>query len=434
MSQRQLTGSRIRQHRTDGHLRQSDLARAAGISGSYLNLIEHNRRRIGGKLLQDIAHALGIDVALLAEGTERGLIDDLRGAAAAMPEAKAELPRAEELAGRFPGWANLVAQQASEISRLEQQLDALSDRLAHDPQLATSLHAVISTVTSIRSTASILVGAEDLDRDWQKRFNNNIHQDSLRLADSARALVDFLEAPSGARRAPRTAPEEVESFLAAVGYNLAVLEGPSPALTPSEVSRTAPSIETDGGRALAEAHFRRYRADAELMPLAAFSDAARACDHDPSALGDRFGAPPDAVLRRLASLPEAAGHPEFGLAICDASGALTFLKPVAGFALPRNASSCPLWPLFEALTSPGRPVFRQTSLPGEPSPRFACHAIATARGAVSFRHPPIIEATMLVRPDPSPAATDLQPVGNTCRLCPRNACPARREPSILTPA
>lgn len=432
MSQRQLTGSRIRQHRLDRQLQQSDLARAAGISGSYLNLIEHNRRRIGGKLLQDIARALGIDVTLLAEGAERGRIEDLRGAAAALPGAEAELGRAEEFAGRFPGWSTLIALQSAEIARLERQVDALSDRLAHDPQLATSLHAVISTVTSIRSTASILAGAEELDRDWQRRFHNNINEDSLRLADSARALVDFLEAPAEARQGPRSAAEELEAFLAALGHHLAALEGTEPALRPDEVARTAPGIDSPGGMALAEAHFRRYREDAQRMPLPEFTRAARACNYDPSVLGRHFDARPDAVLRRLAALPEADDHPELGLAICDAAGAITFQRPVAGFSLPRNAACCPLWPLFEALTSPGRPVLRQAALPGDPSAQFVCYAFAAPRGATGFGQAPVIEATMLVRPDPTPLSDAGLRVGSTCRLCPRPVCPARREASILT--
>ncbi len=41
-------------------LQQADLARTVGISAAYLNLIEHNRRRIGGKLLIDIGRALGV--------------------------------------------------------------------------------------------------------------------------------------------------------------------------------------------------------------------------------------------------------------------------------------------------------------------------------------------------------------------------------------
>ncbi len=41
-----LTGSRLRERRTALGLRQSDLAERAGISPSYLNLIEHNRRNV----------------------------------------------------------------------------------------------------------------------------------------------------------------------------------------------------------------------------------------------------------------------------------------------------------------------------------------------------------------------------------------------------
>ena len=39
-----LTGTRIREKRTVQNIRQADLAREVGISPSYLNLIEHNRR------------------------------------------------------------------------------------------------------------------------------------------------------------------------------------------------------------------------------------------------------------------------------------------------------------------------------------------------------------------------------------------------------
>ena len=41
-----LTGTRLRERRQALGLRQADLAAQMGISASYLNLIEHNRRRI----------------------------------------------------------------------------------------------------------------------------------------------------------------------------------------------------------------------------------------------------------------------------------------------------------------------------------------------------------------------------------------------------
>jgi transcriptional regulator with XRE-family HTH domain len=56
---------------------QASLAQAVGISPSYLNLIEHNRRRIGGKLLTDLARALGVDPSSLADGADRDIQETL---------------------------------------------------------------------------------------------------------------------------------------------------------------------------------------------------------------------------------------------------------------------------------------------------------------------------------------------------------------------
>ncbi|MEO2038381.1 MAG: helix-turn-helix transcriptional regulator, partial [Martelella sp.] len=73
MARDTLTGSRIRERRIILGLKQAELARRAEISASYLNLIEHNRRRIGGKLLLDIAEILGVEPAVLTEGAEATL-------------------------------------------------------------------------------------------------------------------------------------------------------------------------------------------------------------------------------------------------------------------------------------------------------------------------------------------------------------------------
>lgn len=66
-----LTGTRIRERRTVLGLRQAELARLSGISPSYLNLIEHNRRRIGGKLLVEIARHLGVEASALTRARAR---------------------------------------------------------------------------------------------------------------------------------------------------------------------------------------------------------------------------------------------------------------------------------------------------------------------------------------------------------------------------
>ena len=194
-----LTGSRIREKRIAQGMRQSELAKIAGISASYLNLIEHNRRRIGGKLLLEIADALSVEPTHLTEGAGAALIAGLREAASDLPDAGAELDRTDEFAGRFPGWADLLVATRARVQQLERSVEVLTDRMTHDPQLAASLHEMLSTVTAIRSAASILAEPGDIDQEWQARFHRNIYEDSGRLAETSRGLVTYLEADNNNR-------------------------------------------------------------------------------------------------------------------------------------------------------------------------------------------------------------------------------------------
>ena len=75
---RTSAGVRIRQRRHSVGLRQAELASRVGISASYLNLIEHDRRRIGGKLLTKIANVLGVQATFLSEGVQATKMNHIR--------------------------------------------------------------------------------------------------------------------------------------------------------------------------------------------------------------------------------------------------------------------------------------------------------------------------------------------------------------------
>lgn len=432
MATRQLTGSRIRARRLDRGMKQANLAKIAQISPSYLNLIEHNRRRIGGRLLNVLAVALEVDPASFGEGAEDGLSENLRLIAAAHPQIDTEQSRVTDLAGRFPGWSALVLAQQSQIEALTQRVAALSDRMAHDPQLSSSLLEVISTATAIRSTASILVGGEALDQDWQARFHDNIYADSQRLAESSRSLAAVLEDLGGEGATARRPMEALEAFLNAHDFHFEMLEGDA---SPAEISTlidASQDLITQGDRDAAQTYLTRYYNDAQALPLTAFSQRAIALEHDPAALAQVFDVDLAMVLRRMAALPMGAGHPHFGLSICDGAGGVLLSKSVANLALP-HIEACPLWPLFQALSRPNQPLRQHVKLPREPSQTFMCYAIAQPIGAMSFAAPARMEATMLLRPDPPTSSDQPTPVGLSCRICPRTDCNARREPAIFTP-
>ena len=439
MARSALAGSRIRERRMLAGVRQADLARSVGISASYLNLIEHNRRNVGAGLLRRVAEALSVDPAALTEGAGAALIDGLREAAgSAGPGERAaaeppELERIEEFVGRFPGWAALLVAVQGRVAHLERTVETLSDRMAHDPYLSASLHEVLSAVTSVRSTAAILAETEDIEPEWRARFHRNLHDDSVRLAGGAEALVAYLDGTMTEDTGLALPQEELESWLAARAYHIAEMER-ALAPEPESVIAQVPELASTSARKLAAAWLRRYRADARALPLAAFQAAAEELGCDPGRLALRFGADLGTVFRRLASLPAAPGRGAIGLVACDGSGTLVFRKATEGFALPRFGSACPLWPLYQALSRPMTPIRAVVEMGGRGRRRFLTYAICQPTHPGGFDGPQVLEAQMLILPETAaPGAGDgpVLGVGTNCRICPRGGCPARREPSIL---
>lgn len=411
-----LTGTRIRERRLALSRRQAELARSVGISPAYLNLIEHNRRPVTADLLLRLAVELQVPPDELSEGREEARIAALREAAAhpATEGATPELDQASEFLARFPGWSGLLLTQARRAAALERQLVDLSDRMTHDPYLLTTLHEVLSAVTSLRSTASILVEEEDIPPDWRQRFHGNLAQDSQRLSVTAQELVRYVDSFE-AEGTPLTPQEEVETWLEAGGA----------------LRETASDLASDAARALALRIADEIAADRADLPDARLSDAlAEARTEDPLLLAADLGLPLDLILRRLAML-RPAGYEGAGLVICDASGALTLRRAAAGFTLPRPGDTCPLWPLYLALAMPQTAIARPVVTPE--GRLFRSLSFATRSQPLGLDGPILLRGHMLLLPGEGAVPPDAMRVGPACRICARGDCPARREPSILAP-
>ena len=414
MARPPLTGSRIRERRLAQGLRQSALAREAGISASYLNLIEHNRRAIGGALLGRLAEALGCPVAQLSEDEGGALADALRASGAAQGLPEPALDAAAEIARRHPDWARAAVVQAETLSERARTIEALTDRLTHDPALASALHELLSAVSVVRSTASILAGTPEIDPNWLRRFHGILDADSRRLAQGAEAVVGYFDraAPGGqAALLPAEAATRVLDDLGAEAR--AEIETRGVDAVPGIVA-----CLTDGrAAALVEAQLRQDARDAARLPAALVDAAEGPEDLIEAADGDLA-----LVLRRLGLRGEGRG-----LLICDAAGALLRRRAVAGFPLPVVGAGCPLWPVYAALSRPGVPLRMRIETPD--GARWLAHAVAQGK-ATGWDAPPVQRATMLLVRDDG-GAGPAHPVGPGCRTCPRDGCPARREPSVL---
>lgn len=425
----QLTGNRIRERRLARGMKQAALAEAVGISASYLNLIEHNRRKIGGKLLNALARALEVEPAALSEGADATLYDTLQAAArdtrAGLGGVAPEAERIDEMAARFPGWTGLIAAQHKRIAGLEAVAEGLRDRLGHDPVLAEAMHEVLSSVAAIRSTADILAREPDLDAAWRGRFHRNLHEEAERLSVRATAILTHFEAPESEAPGPSSTPiETVEALFEAAGHHFPEIEAQGRAGIDGVIAR-ASGMEDAASRDLAHDMLLRYAQDALRLPLDVILPAAREAGFDPGRLLMLGQGDVALVLRRLASLPPGSGAPAYGLAVCDAAGALLFRRRLPSFSIPRFGPGCPLWPLYAVLARPGQPEAARLDLPQGGG--FDTWAVAQPVAQTGFGRAPVVQATMLIAPGIAEgAAGPVIPAGPGCHLCPREHCLARR--------
>lgn len=434
MPRTELTGTRIRERRIALKMRQADLARNVGISGSYLNLIEHNKRRIAGKLLARIAENLQVDYTELVQGADQALLEAVMAAGAAAGLGDDALTQAEALSRAYPAWAGLIATQAEHVARLERSVNALNDRLTHDPALAEAMHEVLSTISAVRSTASILASTPEIDPNWLGRFHKNLDEDSRRLADGADAMVSYFETQAKGGQGFSSPLEVVAAFLDERGHYFPDVE--THGIPAIEALCEAGSPEQNASTLLFEA-LQRYLADAAALPLETVQKAAHDFNYDPIAIAAKLSVGLDCVMRRLACLPPDDGATgNIGVIVIDSAGATRHRRPVAGFTLPLVTAGCPLWPLYQSLARPHYPLQSRLELPD--GTLFDATAIALPATLTRPGQPEIIHATMMVRrvTAQSNSRHDFGgglPVGMTCRICPRSACAARREPSLITP-
>ncbi|MEM9795230.1 MAG: short-chain fatty acyl-CoA regulator family protein [Pseudomonadota bacterium] len=407
------TGTRIRERRLALGLRQAQLAREAGISPSYLNLIEHGRRPIGGALLHRIAERLEVDQANLSEAEDSDVVQALRAAGAAQGLSAELLEDADGFARRNPDWTRAIVAQADALAAQARSIEALSDRLSHDPALSEAMHELLSTVSVVRSTAAILAQTPEIDRNWLGRFHANLDADSRRLASGAEAVVSYFDR-AAARGDGRLLPSEiVAQFLDAANHTFPALGREGPAAIPALVAE----IADPDARRLASEILTADAADAARLPDALVGEADR-----PEALAEAAGGDLGLVLRRMG-----LGDPSRGLVICDAAGALVRRKAPSGFPLPVVGAGCPLWPLYTALSQPGRPLRVRIETPD--GAQWLAYAIADPVTLPGFDTPPILRATMMLTRAASQGPAE--PVGPGCRICPREGCAARREPSLV---
>lgn len=211
---RTLIGFKIRDKRKALGIAQADLAARLGISASYLNLIESDKRNIGGALLKQIASQLGVAVDLFDGAAERRLVNDvaeLTGKPVLGP-LRLDPASAGDFVSQHPQWADALVMLHRAYHDRNETVAALSDRLNQNPFLSDAIHLMLSNVAAIRSSSEILENIPELELSQQQRFLSIIASESKRLSDVAQALAAFFDPAHSSTRSV-TPIEEVDDYI-----------------------------------------------------------------------------------------------------------------------------------------------------------------------------------------------------------------------------
>ncbi|MFE2926012.1 short-chain fatty acyl-CoA regulator family protein [Streptomyces goshikiensis] len=440
--------AKLRRLRRERGMNQVELARALGLSTSYLNQIEHSRRPLTAPVLLRIAEVFGVDPEFFSEAAEERLATDLRTALG--DEACGTSVPQDEIAD--------VARDHPEVARalvaLHQRYREASERVAalatpedtsallpaepHD-EVRDFFYAHHNHFAALEAQAERTAGAMGLGRvgraadSLAARLAERHHVKVIQAAPERSADARRFDAGSGLLFLSPWLSEGQRAFQMAT--QLALLE--HPALLDALVE--AAGLASPQAEGLARIGLANYFAGALLMPYTAFQAAAEELRYDIELLQARFGVGFETVCHRLSTL-QRTGHRgvPFSFLRADRAGNISKRQSATDFHFSRLGGTCPLWTVYEAFSSPGRILTQVAEMPdgkqyfwiartvtrggfGHRAPRAD---FAVALGCELRHAPRLVYAEGIALHDPR-ATT---PIGLGCRICERQDCAQRARP------
>ncbi|GAB0113423.1 helix-turn-helix domain-containing protein [Acidisoma sp. C75] len=439
---RTAIGRTLRRLRMERGLSQQALAVRLGISASYLNLIEHDQRKITATLLIKLAETLQVDLAALSGKEERQLEAGLREVfadallgAEPVPEAElaalAALPNAARaILALYRAW-RVSSEDASGIALpsgrrvllpTEEARDAFHERANHFPEIEAVVEAIGSGLAAAPAEMNHAVASS-------LRRRHNVSVQVAALPDALRRYDPVTRSLTLSEQLPR------ESRGFHMAFQLMLLE----AREAVEQTVSAFSPSTPEAASLIRIGLLNYAAGCLLMPYGPFLAAARSLRHDVELLAARFCVSFEQACHRLSTLqrPGDRGLPFFFLRT-DPAGNVSKRFSAAGFPFARYGGSCPRWVVHSAMTTPGQIRVQVAALPDGGT--FLCFARTVSRPAARWGEPkPLHVIAMGCEVQHAPALVyadglDLESaavgIGLSCRLCDRPNCRSRAFPPL----
>lgn len=213
-------GMKIRNRRKSLGISQTGLAKTIGISPSYLNLIEGNKRDVGGILLQKIAAGLDLDLDVLTGEDEQRLLQELEEAFVDPIFHSYEFggDAARNLVAQAPDMARALAGLYRAYTDANINLEVQGARLRSDPLFSELLHQILSQITTVRSSSEILEDEGDLPEADSQRFLSTISREARAMSDVAQTLIQHFDQSARQRRSISPARELDDLIIAENNY------------------------------------------------------------------------------------------------------------------------------------------------------------------------------------------------------------------------
>lgn len=446
-----LVGPRLRRLRREHGQTQAEMAKALGISTTYVNLLENNQRSLSIKTLMAISDAYRVDWHDLIDDPESDRLSSLRQVLQD-PLFNSNRPDLEEMRAAVDHAPQIVEHFLSLYRGHRTTMDRLMD-IGHermpDELIAHTPEAIIhdyfrrhsNYFDNLEKAAEKLrketpCGADDVYAVLKSRLAHHhdieVHlapvqwmEGSLRIYDKEKSVVRLSDALDHPNRVFQLA------------HVLCLVEFSDILDTLTEESR----IESEAGMARLRVELANYFAAALVMPYNYIYKAAEDMDYDVDRLAAKFGVSFEQVCHRLTTLQRKSkrGVPFFFLRI-DRAGNVTKRFNATSVNISEAGGSCPVWDIHGAFGTPNVILPQFVELPDgarfftinrsadRPSySRESQNRLMSVSLGCGLEH-----AHRLTYAKPFNLQDDrlFAPIGINCQVCSRQSCSQRAQQPI----
>jgi XRE family transcriptional regulator, fatty acid utilization regulator len=448
-----FAGARLRRLRDERGLTQVALARALGLSTSYVNQLENDQRPITVAVLLALADRFDLPTHYFAPDADARLAADLREILSDGPATTAQI---EELVARMPEVGQTMVNLHRRLHDATAELESVHGRANLDapagPQQPMPFEEVRDFFYDRRNYVDALDrAAEDFFTAHRLRVGGLDGQLAELLADrfGITVVVDDGDAlgPNVKRRYVSDTNVLYLARWLLPGQRAFQLATQLALLLHAEL--IAAIVATDDqlsaeARDVARIGLANYFAGALLLPYREFLSAAERLRYDIDQLARRFEVGFETICHRLSTLqrPDARGVP-FIFVRTDSAGNISKRQSATAFHFSRVGGNCPLWVAHHAFSRPGEFLTQVAQMPdgrsyfwlaktstSTPSSYLGTPKSFTIGLGCDLAHADkLVYSVGIDLTDPNATV----PIGAGCRICDRPACPQRAFPYVGRP-